>query len=86
MTEFVALRAKMYTYRKIDKRVEQKHCKGTKRCVVSESLTFDDCKTCLFDAKTINREQILFENKKHEVYRVNKHKIALNRDDDKRVR
>ena len=26
---------------------------------------------------------ILFENKKHEVYTVNKHKIALNRDDGK---
>ena len=28
---------------------------------------------------------MLFENKKHEVYTVNKHKIALNRDDDKRI-
>ena len=28
---------------------------------------------------------MLFENKKHEVYTVNKHKIDLNRDDDKRV-
>ena len=35
--------------------------------------------------ETIYREQTLFENKKHEVYTVNKHKIALNRDDDKRI-
>ena len=28
---------------------------------------------------------MLFENKKHEIYTVNKHKIALNRDDDKRI-
>ena len=28
---------------------------------------------------------MLFENKKHGVYTVNKHKIALNRDDDKRL-
>ena len=28
---------------------------------------------------------MLSENKKHEVYTVNKHKIALNRDDDKRL-
>ena len=28
---------------------------------------------------------MLFENKKHEVYTINKHKIAQNRDDDKRV-
>ena len=28
---------------------------------------------------------MLFENKKHEVYTVNKDKLALNRDSDKRV-
>ena len=85
MTEFVALRAKIYVYRKIDKEVEEKRCKGTKKCVVSEGLMLDDCKTCLFDSKTISRGQILFENKKNEVYTINKRKIALNRDDDKRL-
>ena len=85
MTEFVALRAKMYAYRKIDKEVEEKRCKGTKKCVVSEGLTFDEYRTGLLDGKTIYREQMLFENKKYEVYTVNKHKIALNRDDDKRL-
>ena len=38
MTEFVALIAKMYVYRKIDKKVEEKHCKGTKKCVLAEGL------------------------------------------------
>ena len=70
MTEFVALRAKMYDYRNIDKKVEKKRCKCTKNCLVSEGLTFDDYKACLFDSKTIYREQMLFENKKHEVYTV----------------
>ena len=65
--------------------MEEKRCKGTKKCVVSEGLTFDDYKTCLFDGETIYREQMLFENKKHKVYSVNKHKIALNRDNDKRI-
>ena len=85
MTEFVALRAKTYAYRKIGKEVEGKRCKGTKKCVVSEGLTFDDYKTCLFDGETIYREQMFFEYKKHEVYTVNKYKVALNRDEDKRV-
>ena len=53
--------------------------------MASEGLTFDDYKTCLSNGETIYREQALFENKKHEVYTVNKHKIALNRDDDKRL-
>ena len=83
MIEFVSLRAKIYAYRKIDKKVEEKDCKGTKKCVVAEGLTFDDYKTCFFDGETVYREKTLFENKKHEVYTVNKHKIALNRDDDK---
>ena len=53
--------------------------------MLSAGLMFDDYKTCLFDGKIIYRSQMLFENKKHGVYTVNKYKIALNRDDDKRV-
>ena len=83
MTEFVALRAKMYAYRTLDE--EGKRCKGTKKCAVAETLTLEDYKRCLFDGKTVYIEQMLFEHKKHEVYTVNKCKIALNRDDDKRV-
>ena len=63
--------------------MEEKLCKGTKRCVVGEGLTFDDYKTCLFDGETVHREQMLFENKRHRVYTVKKDKIVLNRDDDK---
>ena len=94
MTEFVTLSAKIYAYRKIDHLAAQHErfvacdedcCKGTKRCVVAEGLTFDDYKTCLFDGKTIYWEQMLFENKRHKVYTVNKYKVALNRDDDKRI-
>ena len=94
MKEFVALRAKMYAYRKIDRlkarhehfvACDEKRCKGTKKCVVSKGLTFDDYKTCLFDGETIYKDQMLFENEKHEVHTVNKDKIALNRDDDKRI-
>ena len=53
MTEFATLRAKMYAYRQMDKEVEVKRCKDTKKCVVAEGLTFDDYKTCLFDGETI---------------------------------
>ena len=50
-----------------------------------EDLTFDDYKTYLFDGKKIYREQMLFENKKHEVNTVNKHKTVLKRDDNKKL-
>ena len=86
MTEFIALGAKMYAYKKLDlDKPEDKRCKGTKKCVVAKSLTFDDYKTCLFEGKTSYRDQMFFENKKHEIYTVSKTKIALNRDDDKRL-
>ena len=55
------------------------------KIVCSEGLTFDVYKTYLLDGETIYREQMLFENKEHEVYTVNKYKIALNRDDDKGI-
>ena len=94
MSEFVALRAKMYAYRKIDRLTAQhehfvacneKRCKGTKKRVVSEGVMFHDYKTCLFDGKTIYRDQMLFENKKYEGCTVKKHMVTLNRDDDKRI-
>ena len=71
------MKGKMYTYRKIDKKLEDNRCKGRKKCVVAESLTFDDCKTCLFEGETIYREQML--------YTVNKHKIDLKEDNKRRV-
>ena len=51
MTELVALRAK--AYRKIDKEVQEKRCKGTNKRMVSERFTFYDYETCLLDNKTI---------------------------------
>ena len=75
----------MYAYRKIDKKVEEKRCKGPKKCVIAEGLTSDDYKNCPLDGETTCREQMLFGREHHKVYTVNKHKIALNRDDDKKL-
>ena len=52
---------------------------------MAETLTFNDYKKCLFEGETIYREQMLFEHKNHEICTVNKCKISLNRDDDKRI-
>ena len=59
MTEFVALRPKLYSYRKLDGS-EDKKCKGIKKCVVKKTLTFDDYKTCLFNPDAIYRSQLMF--------------------------
>ena len=47
ITEFVALRPKAYSYKTND-HIELKKAKGTKKCVVSKLLRFDDYKNCLF--------------------------------------
>ena len=55
MTEFVSLRPKPYSYKKLDGSetpngqhfMEDKKCKGIKKCVVKKTLTFEDYKNCL---------------------------------------
>ena len=84
MTEFVALRPKLHSYEKLD-RVEDKKCKGIKKSVVKKTLTFEDYKTCLFKDSTEYRSQLMFRSSKHEVHTIKVNKVALNRDDDKRI-
>ena len=91
MTEFAVSRPKLYAYRKLDGK-ENKKCKGIKKCVVKKTLGFYDCKKCLFDpvdgmgkSKSIYRSQLMFRSRKHEVHTVKVSKVALNRDDDKRI-
>ena len=84
MTEFVALRSKLYSYRKLDV-LEDKKCKGIKKIIVKKTLTFEDYKTCLFSDFTEYRSQLMVRLAKHEVHTVEVNKVALNRDDDKRI-
>ena len=86
MTEFVALRAKLYACRKLDNQ-EDKKCKGIKKCVVKKTISFDDNKNCLLDSKSksIYRSQMMFRNNNHKIHTVEVNKVALNRDDDKQI-
>ena len=84
MTEFVALRSKLYSYKKLDG-LEDKKCKGIKKCVVKKTLTFEDYKTCLFSDSTEYRSQLMFRSAEHEIHTIEINKVALNRDDDKRT-
>ena len=84
MTEFVALRPELYSYRKLDG-VEDKKCKGIKKCVVKKTLTFEDYKACLFNPDAIYKSQLMFRSTKHEAHIIEVNKVALNRDDDKRI-
>ena len=84
MTEFVALRPKLYSYRELDGS-EDKKCKGIKKCVVKKTLTFEDYKTCLFSDSTEYRSQLMFRSSKHDVHTIEVNKVALNRNDDNRI-
>ena len=77
MTEFVALRPKLYSYKKLDGS-EDKKCKGIKKCVVKKTLTFEDYKTCLFSDSTEYRSQLMFRSAKYEVHTIEVNKVTLN--------
>ncbi|XP_071579631.1 uncharacterized protein [Temnothorax nylanderi] len=83
MTEFVGLRAKMYTLR-VDGKKDCKKAKGVKNNVVARTITFDDYTRCLRDEIEMTRSQSCIRSKKHEVYTVSETKIALSPYDDKR--
>ena len=78
------IQTNLYSYKKLDG-VEDKKCKGIKNCVVKKTLTFEDYKTCLFSDSTEYRSQLMFRSSKHEVHTIKVNKVALNRDDDKRI-
>ena len=106
MTEFVSLRAKLYSYKKLDGLetpngphfAEDKKCKGIKKCVVKKTLMFEDYKNCLFedsteyrgrqatpDSRGVYRSQLMFRSIRHEIFTLEVNKVALNKNDDKRI-
>ena len=88
MKEFISLRPKMYSYRVDDNGGAQskpKKCKGIKKCVVKKTISFDDYKRCLLEGTTIQRSQMMFRSKKHKIRTLEVNKLALSREDDKRI-
>ena len=83
MKEFVTLRPKMYAYKVGSS--ESKKCKGIKKCVVKKTISFKDYKNCLFGGEASYRSQLMFRSSKHEVRILEVNKLALSRDDDKRL-
>lgn len=83
ITEFVGLRAKMYSVRVggID---AIKKAKGVKSYVVRKSITFDDYLKCMQDSCIMIRNQNSIRSKEHNVFSISCNKIALNPHDDKR--
>ena len=83
MAEFVTLRPKMYACKTGES--ESKKCKGIKKCVVCKTISFEDYKACLLSGETSYRSQLMFRSSKHKVKTLEVNKLALSRDEDKRI-
>ena len=84
MKEFKGLRPKMNSY-KIGEKDEPKKCKGIKKCLIKKTISFEDYKRCLFEGRVIHRSQMMFRSRKHKVKTLEVNKLALSREDDKRI-
>ena len=93
MTNFVALRAKIYSFL-IDQytdedyeknRIVNKKAKGTKKCVVKRESLFNNYLDSLFKNKVLYRSQQRFRSDHHKVYTEEVNKIALSSNDDKKI-
>ena len=84
ITEFVGLRAKLYSFRMNDE-VEEKKCKGVKKVVVKNTISFQDYKDCLFRQQPQMRKMNVIRSHLHEIFTETVNKIALSHNDDKRA-
>ena len=73
----------MYSYKVGNS--EPKKCKGINKYVVEKTISFDNYKRCLFSREQSHRSQLLFRSRKHEVKTLEVNKLALSREDDKRI-
>ena len=83
MTEFAALRPKIYSYLMDDGGSDEK-TKGTKKCVIKRRLKLNGYKDCLLNNEIILKSQQIFKSEAHKVYTDKFNKIALSSSDDKR--
>lgn len=84
MTEFVGLRAKMYSYKVKNDEKDKKRAKGVKASTL-KIITFDDYKECLLRHKNMVKPQCLIRSRKHIVQTIRQNKLALSWNDNKRI-
>ena len=82
--ELIALRSKTYSYLRDDDN-NVKEAKGTKKCVITNIIKFNDYKYYLFKNEIILKSQQRFKTEAHNVYTEEINKIALSSNDDKRL-
>jgi len=83
ITEFVALRAKLYSYRMDGE--DYKRRKGVTKNVVKKHITHEDFLNCLFTNKEQMRTMNIIRSRFHNIFTETVNKASLSADDDKRV-
>ena len=87
MTEFVALKPKLYSFlTEEDEKIREKQkAKGVKKCIIKKSLRHENFVKCLNTGQSQMRKQSFFRSREHHLFTENMTKLALNPRDDKRV-
>ena len=83
ITHFVGLRPKLYTF-KVEEKGETRKAKGVKKNVITNSLTFDDYKKCLFTEDELMKKMNTIRTQNHDVFSMTVNKVALSANDDNR--
>ena len=83
-THFVGLRPKLYSFKVEDGSLAKK-CKGVKKNVVKQEITFDDYVKCLFSGEKQMTSMNIIKSENHDIYSKKVNKIALSNEDDKRT-
>lgn len=83
MTEFIGLRAKLYSFKVLGESTAKKRAKGVKGSTLKK-IVFNDYLECAFNHQNLVKSQNLIQSKKHEVYTFKQNKIALSWNDNKR--
>ena len=80
-SKYISLQPKVYSLEILDNyfnKITMKKAKGVKRNVLKNEITFSDYFECLFENKTITKDQILFKSYRHEIYTIKQKKLCLN--------
>ena len=81
--EFFGLRLKLYAIKKLDDE-EEKKCKGVKRNVIRNKISFNNYKDVLFSGKEVLKGMNVIRSRQHNLSTEQVNKIALSANDDKR--
>ena len=84
VSEFVGLRAKMYSIKTENVKKDKKKGKGIKKSVLKKEIRHEDFKDCLFKQKEYQHQMMGFRSQRHQVYTQKQTKKSLSPFDDKR--